>query len=393
MQRNDAVKEPHYDLKDLCELDERLNAHLDGLNIAGEYAWELALQGLKEEEPGEVFVAAWLAVLRLDGKKLEQVLNIANSSSENYTALLSALAWHNIELTQGLLNSFLQANDSDYICLGIHLCALKRVDPQAALVSALASDNPALVIRALKAVGELGRKDLLGQLTPFYNSEDADYSFWSNWSALLLGDHTKAELLKFHVINSTDYADRALELVARVTPAQELKNFLQSLAQKSETIRFAMRGAGVSGDPFWIAGILKYMQQAELARICGEAFVLITGVDLSYQDLDSDQPSDFVLGPNEDPEDEDVTLDADDDLAWPSIELVSQWWREHAHQFTLGQRYLCGEPITQANCNNVLIKGYQRQRIAASFELALMGKGLFPTSALGKYQQQLLSKF
>ncbi len=390
LQRDSAVTEPHYDLKDLVELDERLAAHLDGLKVAGDYAWELALQGLEINEPGEVFVAAWLAVLNLDGHKLDQVLDVAQSNSENYRALVSALAWHKVMHTQSLMKSFLQANDSDYLRLGVHLSALKRLGSQDALLMALRSDNDLLVARSLRAIGELGCKELLGQLAHFYSSENIAFSFWANWSAVILGDVSKVETLKHHVINITEFAYKALELIARVLTGDNLKKFLQTLAQKPETIRFAMQGAGMSGDPFWIAGILKYMQEPALARVCGEAFCLITGVDLAYQDLECAEPDDFESGPNDDPQDEDVSLDEDDDLPWPDIGLVEQWWRAHAAEFAVGQRYLCGQLITEKNCNTVLLKSFQRQRIAASLELALLGKGFFNTREKGKTQQRLL---
>jgi hypothetical protein len=39
--RDAAVGAPHYDLKDLARLDERVEAHLDGLRIAGVEGWEI----------------------------------------------------------------------------------------------------------------------------------------------------------------------------------------------------------------------------------------------------------------------------------------------------------------------------------------------------------------
>ena len=42
LQRDAAVREPHYSLADLAELDNRVEAHIDGLRIAGDAGWGAA---------------------------------------------------------------------------------------------------------------------------------------------------------------------------------------------------------------------------------------------------------------------------------------------------------------------------------------------------------------
>ena len=52
--RNDVVKEPHHDLKDLAELDNQRGANLDRLGVAGEAAWQPVAEALEAtQEPGE----------------------------------------------------------------------------------------------------------------------------------------------------------------------------------------------------------------------------------------------------------------------------------------------------------------------------------------------------
>ena len=60
--RDKAVSAPHYSLDDLAKLDTRIDAHIDGLRIAGDDGWEVCQQQLEFEEPGEVFTAAVLAL-------------------------------------------------------------------------------------------------------------------------------------------------------------------------------------------------------------------------------------------------------------------------------------------------------------------------------------------
>jgi uncharacterized protein (TIGR02270 family) len=235
----------------------------------------------------------------------------------------------------------------------------------------------------------LAKLELL-KINPFRSSKIKSHHFWANWSAALLGDHLATAPLQHHILNNTKYASRALQLVARMLDSDQLIQLIKALAQDKNTIRLAIAGAGISGDPFWIPGLLKFMEEPALTRLAGEAFCMITGVDLAYQDLDQDQPDDFTSGPSEDPADENVALDKDEDLPWPNRQLLSRWWEENRQGFSSGSRYLCGKPITEQQCSEVLRTGFQRQRKAAALELALMGQPFFETQAPGWRQLKLL---
>ena len=91
---------------------------------------------------------------------------------------------------------------------------------------------------------------------------------------------------------------------------------------------------------------------------------------------------------------EDVELDPDEDLPWPEPELVQAWWDANGAGFQKGTRYLLGQPITEQHGETVLRTGFQRQRVAAALELALMQPDtpLFPTTAPGFRQQRLLGQ-
>ena len=113
---------------------------------------------------------------------------------------------------------------------------------------------------------------------------------------------------------------------------------------------------------------------------------------IANQDLEGEWPEGFEAGPAENPNDEEVDLDPDEDLPRPKQALVQQWWKDNKGRFQAGQRYLLGEPITVEQCQSVLRKGFQRQRIAAALELALLQpeQPLFETRAPGFRQQRLL---
>src|SRR5262245_39750913 len=59
--RDRAVHSANYSLKDLSGLDERVEAHLDGLRVAGQFGWQLCEQVLNKDEPGRIFAVGVLA--------------------------------------------------------------------------------------------------------------------------------------------------------------------------------------------------------------------------------------------------------------------------------------------------------------------------------------------
>jgi uncharacterized protein (TIGR02270 family) len=136
------------------------------------------------------------------------------------------------------------------------------------------------------------------------------------------------------------------------------------------------------------------MRNPPLARVAGEAFTMIAGVDLAYQDLDCKAPEGFEAGPNEDPQDDNVDMDPDEKLPWPDVALISQWWAKHRAEFQPGVRHLTGKPITVEWAEQVLRLGRQRQRAAAALELAILrpGSPLFEVRAPGFRQQKLLGR-
>ena len=81
--------------------------------------------------------------------------------------------------------------------------------------------------------------------------------------------------------------------------------------------REAIIGAGISGDPSYMPWLIKQMEVPKLAKIAGESFSFISGVDIAYEDLEGELPKNFATGPTENPEDEEVAMDTDGDLPCP----------------------------------------------------------------------------
>lgn len=390
--RDAAVGAPHYDLDDLADLDERVEAHIDGLRVAGEAGWELCVEALAFEEPGELFAAGVLAFEGDDPGRVDAVFEAAAAAPDAFRGIASALGW--VEWEQGWIHVERMLADArpERRRAGIAACALWRADPEEPLAAAVADGDAALRARAFRAAGELGRVDLLAALGPGFGDEDDRCRFHAAAAATLLGERAAIAPLAAFAVPDGAFAERAVALAARAMPAADAMAWLRDLAGDPACMRLAAIGAGAVGDPSYVPWLVELMAAPELARPAGEAFSMITGADLAYEDLDGDLPEGFEPGPGDDPADDDVAMDSDEDLPMPDAERIMAWWTGNQGRFQAGTRYLMGAPVAPDHCRHVLVAGYQRQRIAAALELALAepAQHLFETRAPGIRQKRML---
>ncbi|VAW56042.1 hypothetical protein MNBD_GAMMA07-946 [hydrothermal vent metagenome] len=395
LQRCDVIRDPHYSLKDIAHHDDRLEAHIDGLRIAGDAGWEICKTALTFNEPGEVFVAAILAFEGDDGKRVDNVMQVALSETENWCALVSAIGWVSNEHYQRWIPGMLNANVETYRRLAVAGSVIVHQVPEVALTAAIEDTDPYFQARALRAVGELKYQNLLPLVHEKLNSNNEMCKFWAAWSGVLLGDKSSLKMLNSFAVPESLYLTRSLQLMLRVMSVANSTQWLSEFTKGPEVLGDAVLAAGIIGDPLYVPWLINLMAIPEVARKAGEAFSMITGVDIAYDSLDGDWPKGFEAGPTEDPEDESVEMDSDEDLPWPVQSLIQEWWDKNQHNFQVGIRYLVGQPVTREHCQFILKTGFQRQRRAAALELVLLQptEPLFNTSAEGAYQQKMLGQF
>jgi uncharacterized protein (TIGR02270 family) len=124
-----------------------------------------------------------------------------------------------------------------------------------------------------------------------------------------------------------------------------------------------------------------------------EGLSTITGLDIAAG-LESDAPEGFESGPTEDPADENVRRDPDENVSWPNLDRVRNWWDVNQSRFTPGTRYYLGNPLSEKAFLAGLVMGKQRQRAAAALELCLLRpeRGLFEIRARGVRQRLELQR-
>ena len=125
--RDQAVRAPNFSLKDLIRWDRRVEAHLDGLRVAGAFGWQLCARAMAREEPGEVFAASVLALNAEDSARIHEVLEVG-AAPELQRGLISALGWLPFPEVEPRLAEFLRSPEPAVRRVGIAAHAVHRHD-------------------------------------------------------------------------------------------------------------------------------------------------------------------------------------------------------------------------------------------------------------------------
>jgi uncharacterized protein (TIGR02270 family) len=369
--RDTAAVGPRYTLSALADLDERVEAHLDGLRVAGPHAWEACAEVLPLEAPGEVFVVAALALHADAFDKLAAILDAAGLDPVLSRGIVSAMGWTPLDRIGLSLQAFLKPGGPAALQrLGIAGAALHRADPGPTLEQALFSTDAPLKARALRAVGELGRMNLLRVVRQDLGAEHEDVRFWAAFSAALLGDAAAAEVLWSFAEGGGRNAARAIQLAARVSPPAVARGRLDRVGDA----RTALLGAVALGEPASLPRIFDALRNPALARLAGHGIATMTGLDTRSPGFVGRAPEGFSAGPTDDPRDEDVSPDPDGVLPWPNPDKIeAACFRV---PLAAGVRHLAGEPVSEAVIERVLREGTQSQRLAAAIERCVLTPGV-----------------
>ncbi|MDS4028657.1 MAG: TIGR02270 family protein [Candidatus Contendobacter sp.] len=385
--RQVGVDAPYFSLRDLASLDSQINKQLDALFQNSNQSWSLLEQRFNGPQYSldDLFPATVLAFSENAPPHWHSFLiELVGTDERLITAVIETLGWLPLDRIKEPLLQFLAAVNPLHQHIALAVCARHRADAGDYLTTALQSDVPELRTCALKATGELGRLDLLPALRQHLTVELMDQRFWAAWSAVRMGERGQAtEVLSELALIHSPLRQYALALLPRVlNDSQQRQHWLETVKNQAVHSRDAITSVGAAGDPWQIPWLIAQMQHPELARVAGEAFTLITGLDLIEHRLaqptatNSPNPKDPMRG-----------------LPWPNPEAITAWWQINETRFQPGKRYLLGCLIAPDHCLHILVNGYQRQRAAATLELALIQTRmpLFAVHAPATEQQDLLN--
>jgi uncharacterized protein (TIGR02270 family) len=391
--RDDALRAPHYDLDELGTLEDRIEAHLDGLRVAGPRGLEALLEQLGPHAIGEMFASVVLAFETADGKVLSRLSEHLRSAGDTERGYLMALGWLDWARVSPWIDRMLAAPEPLFRRLGLAACGMHRQDPGPALLAGLSDVDPSVLARAARTAGELRRQDLLPVIRLHRLHQHPATRFWSSWAAAQMGDQQALEPLRQFAEQPGEFQYRAICVLLAWQAREPSIAWIRQLVQDPRQRRIGIQALGLLGDPVSVPWLIQHMADVPYARVAGEAFSLITGADLALLDLELHVLPDFDAGPNDDPDDPHVLMDPDENLPWPNPVSVDAWWQANGGNFQVGTRYILGQAQNESSFVQALVHGQQRQRIAAACGLARFrpGEMLFPTSAPAWRQKCLLA--
>jgi uncharacterized protein (TIGR02270 family) len=392
--RSVLVRAPHVGLLHLGRLDERIEAHLDGLVGAGRRASEICAGTLASPDVGEVFTATCCAIAMRDAETLGKLLAISETVTAAERGLVSAFGWASASDLTDLVRRLATARHPFHRRVALATFGVHRIDPGDALITAMNDGDASLRSCAFHVAAQCGRVDLAPVSITEACANDIGCNYFAARAALLLGSRSLAiRSLREQLEADGPCQSAALELWLLAAGEQEADELLKRLLESGAS-RLVIRGVGLSGNPRYLPWLLAQMREQVWARAAGEAFTLITGADLAELDLESREPAPEATVPSDQPDDDNVDLEADEGLPWPDPDRVTGWWHANKNRFQPGTRHFMGDPVTRQHCMEVLKNGSQRQRILAAHYLCLFEPGtpLFNTSAPARRQQRLLEQ-
>ena len=376
--RSRAVTSPLYYSVDIRELDERIEANLDGLATVGELGWQVCADQLAYEEAGEIFTAAVVALRSRNAARIKMVCEQALTTPEMTKGLISALGWVETEIAQFWIQRFLSVTDPKYRFLGLATCSVRREDPGKYFMVILQdpdlSKYPATHARALRLIGELNRRDLMSALNAAMDADEPLVRFWANWSAVLLGNAAAAENLKPNLLTDDALSDKAIKLIFSVLPVNSGRKWITELVGKPELIRIMIKAIGILGDPHAIPWLIQQMHNVTLSRLAGWSFCQITGIDLESSNMTVDEPQEQVSGPTDEAEDENIDMDEDEELPWPDVQKITRLWQVHNQLLQAGQRYFQGQEVNKQVLAQIFVSANLQQKELAALQRAILDK-------------------
>lgn len=375
--RSRLVRSRVLGLADLLRFDERLDAHLDALVLAAGDERAGAVAHARASGP---FVSAVLALCGRRPGVLEDEILRAAGDPRRTKEVVAAIGWAPAPGALAVLGEVAARRPAARAAL---LAALRahgipsadRGDP---VVEGLRDEDPEVRAAALRAAGEMGRRDLAALVARGRDEGGEICRAWAAWSGAVLGDAAAARaLVEIAASGGHALGGRTLDLAVRVAEPGEAEALVRGAFARGRA-REAIDAAAAWGDARVVPWLLGLLGEPAVARLAGWAITTLTGIDPVAEKLTAPPPAGFSAGPTDSPFEHEVRMDPDARLPWPDAKKLLARWADAGGRSPAGARLLGGRPRDAAALAAALRDGPQRARALAALDLHLLSAGEQP---------------
>jgi uncharacterized protein (TIGR02270 family) len=365
LRRQDALWSPLYSRDELSQVDQVLDAHLEGLRVAGAAAIAPALENLERwESADEAFVSTYVLAHSPAPKALAQLEAALVEEAELCTGAAAALLWAGSDEALVLLQRWWRSSEP-----ALRRAALPaamrhpRVKRSTVVLDSEENGDPWLRARAYRAIGEWRLDDFRTQARRGLDDMTARCRFEAAAALSLLGEKGAADRIVDELPTLEGRTRRRAVLAwAASASADAFAAAFNRLAPQPELHRDLIWALAFRGDAAGLPHLAWWLQFPEHARLAAYAIGHITGMDLEEEglwrdddgdDSDADKPAaddghDHEHDHDHDDDSDDEELDEDDGLLDPDCPGLAAWVERESPRFVVGQRYVGGELLENA---------------------------------------------
>jgi len=398
-----ALRSPRFDLSDLgTKIEQRLEAHLDGLVVGGPAVAERVLcQELKNlEEPGRAKTAALTLLFDLSLDTANQVVDVALEAEEPLQSAVSrAIILADVaHLDALLLERFREAEQEADLAILLKILTARGVDTRYKADGCLESSCPALTVAALESATRFQSTSALAFAESHLDAVDTHLRKTALIAGITLGSRMAWEYC-LHVAAGSGIFDPELQAIIAVlgTPDDHeiLYRQLEIPAQLDKKI-WVLGFCGTDRSADVCLGFLRNPDE-RVAKAAADSLAWIGGLDLSlekFQKPPAEPAEEATLPPIEkDDLNADLSLTGFDDIAVPNPEPIMHWWNSFRDRLVQGRLYTLGQQRSAQTRIYALEVGALWRRHVIGLELAARSGGAcqVSTDAFSTRQRRQIS--
>ena len=390
-----ALEAPDFSLADVARQEEQLAAHLHGLVLGGAEAAECLLWPALDSGEATRITAAAFALLAQG--HVEALLNFMQGDALEARAAVRRAVELSAAPTLGEhLLPLLKRDDVSLQAQLLEALAFRQEAPAELLAESFLHEEPQARMAALRASPPLHEATARRLLPRLLESGHPGIRAAAMEAGLASGARVAWEACRQAVCACNAHTPHAMVLLALFGTDADTA-LLVDMLETPEMRPHALWALGFSGRLVAMEACLALLEAPLAARLAGEAFSAMTGLQLEglYALPAGESPEGAPLPPElQEDLDADLVPKPEDDLPWPCIGAVRYWWKEARPRFHAERRYLNGQPLEGPVLLEALTHGPMRRRHVLARVLAIRSKGQhrIPTRAFTPRQGTALAQ-